>query len=66
MLLWRPHEALLRSRSGADDEEIHKFLTDPNYRGDEHYPVYVEPDPDLGPGWPYGPDEMEATSEDGR
>ena len=40
-------------------KEIHRFLTDPFYLGDEHYPIGVESDPDLGPNWYLGPDEME-------
>lgn len=35
--------------------EIHRFLTHPDYRGDEHYPVGVTIDPD----WKFGPNEME-------
>lgn len=50
--------------NGCDGcKEIHHFLTDPNYRGDEHYPVGVESDPDLGPAWKLSPDEMEIPSE---
>lgn len=40
-------------------KEVHQFLTDASYRGDEHYPIGVEPDPELGPGWALGPDEIE-------
>ena len=36
-------------------KEIHHFLTDPKYRGDEHFPVGERIDPD----WILGPDEME-------
>lgn len=36
-------------------KEIHHFLTDPNYRGDERYPIGERIDPD----WKLGPDEME-------
>jgi len=52
--------------------EIRNFLTDPTYRGDEHYPVGVEPyalgienDPEdaLGPNWKLEPDEMEPARE---
>lgn len=46
--------------NGCDGcKEIHGFLTDPAYLGDEHYPVGVESDPDLGPEWKLGPEEME-------
>jgi hypothetical protein len=52
--------------NGCDGcREIHHFLSDPRYLGDEHYPVGVEADPDpgehLGPNWKLGPDEMETT-----
>jgi hypothetical protein len=40
-------------------KEIHHFLTDPDYRGDEHYPVGV----DYYPAWKLGPDEMERPPE---
>jgi hypothetical protein len=53
-------------------KEIHRFLTDPDYRGDEHYPVGVdenplgpEQDPEaaLGPNWKLGPGEIEGPVE---
>jgi len=28
-------------------QRVHRFLTDPFYLGDEHYPIGVESDPDL-------------------
>ena len=45
-------------------KEIHHFLTDPSYRGDEHYPVGVDgptsgPEEGLGLNWKLGPDDME-------
>jgi hypothetical protein len=49
----------LQSKRCDGCKEIHHFLTDSNYRGDEFYPVGVEPDLDLGPNWTLGPDEME-------
>jgi hypothetical protein len=40
-------------------KEIHKFLTNPNYRGDTDYPMYDRIDPD----WKLGPDDMEKVLE---
>jgi len=42
--------------NGCDGcKEIHHFLTDPNYRGNEQNPVYDRIDPD----WKLGPDDFE-------
>jgi hypothetical protein len=40
-------------------KEIHKFLTDPTYRGDTDYPMYDR----IDPAWKLGPDDMEKVSE---
>ena len=53
-------------------KEIHRFLTDPDYRGDEHYPVGVdenplgpEQDPEaaLGQNWKLDPEDIEGPAE---
>ena len=45
--------------NGCDGcKEIHHFLTDPDYRGDEHYPVGVAPE--LGALLPLVVDEISA------
>ena len=49
--------------NGCDQcKEIHNFLTNPSYLGDEHDPIGVERDPEPGPMWQLGPDEMEMPS----
>ena len=59
---WRSTEDHL-IEVAANPNSIHHYLTDPNYRGDEHYPVGVETnDPDLGPDWKLDPDDMELRS----
>ena len=46
-------------RTDATEQRDPQFLADPSYLGDEHYPIGVGRDPDLGPNWYLGPDEME-------
>ncbi|MFN2514035.1 MAG: hypothetical protein ABR568_21795, partial [Pyrinomonadaceae bacterium] len=41
-------------------KEVYHFLTDPNYRGDTHYPAWDRLD---DRGWALGPDDMEKVSE---
>lgn len=43
-------------------KEIHRFLTDPEYRGDTGYPVFDRIDSD----WRLGPDDMEKVTEEER
>jgi hypothetical protein len=62
--LWSIHRGVKNYNPNECDgcKEIDRFLTDPNYRGDTHYPMYDQIDAD----WKLGPDEMEKVSDGDR